>query len=111
PLLPTPDFAPPSGFAMGANNGKVALTSSTTVLSGTCPVSSSVIDFLGYGTSTTTMGGCFEGVAGTAQTANTTSAQRNAAGCIDTNANNLDFTLAAPVPRNGAVAANICSCP
>jgi len=31
-------------------------------------------------------------------------------GCDDTNANNLDFTVGTPVPRNNAVTANVCSC-
>jgi len=35
---------------------------------------------------------------------------RNGGGCTDTNANNLDFTVATPVPRNSATASNQCSC-
>ncbi|HEU4732240.1 MAG TPA: Ig-like domain-containing protein [Kofleriaceae bacterium] len=110
--LPTPDvIAPNGGIAMGSQSGKVALTSSTTLLTGNCPVTGSVIDFVGYGIAPTLAGGCFEGVAGTAPTANDKSAQRAGAGCTDTNSNSLDFTIAAPVPRNSSTAVNVCSCP
>jgi hypothetical protein len=109
--LPAPDFAPTPVFAMGASSGKVALTANTTPLIGTCPFSTSVIDLVGFGIAATVVGGCFEGVAGTGAPDNPTAALRNGAGCADSNANSLDFTVAAPTPRNATLTpVNVCTC-
>jgi len=108
-FLPTPDFVPPgTPFAIGANNGKVALTPTTTALTGAncATILAATSDLVGFGGALS----CFEGTAGAGATANATDVQRNDGGCNDTNANNLDFTVATPVPRNGAAALNQCSC-
>src|SRR5436305_8125268 len=90
--LPTPDAT--GSIAMSATTGKVALVSSTTLLSGTCP-SASAVDFVGYGSAN-----CFEGVA-TPTLSNTTSAQRTIAG-QDTNNNSADFSVGNPSPTNSS---------
>ena len=46
--LPTPNAT--GGIAMSATAGKVALSSNSTILSGTCP--GGLVDFVGYGSST-----------------------------------------------------------
>ncbi len=100
--LPTPDAAPSAGneIAMSATNGRVALVNVITALSG-CPTAS-VIDLVGFGTSI-----CFETLA-TPALSNTTAALRNNNGCAETNNNSLDFTVAAPAPRNSASAPVTC---
>jgi hypothetical protein len=107
-FLPNPDFVPGNAFAIGATNGKVALTPTTTALTGAscATILAATSDLVGFGAGLS----CFEGAAGTAAPANATSVQRNDGGCNDTNANNLDFTVATPVPRNSAAASNQCSC-
>lgn len=90
-LLPTPDVI--GTIAMSATNGKVALVSSTTLLTGACP--GGMIDLVGFASN------CFEGTA-TAPLTNTTAAMRNNGGCTDTDNNSADFTIGAPAPRNSA---------
>ena len=101
--FPTPDLVAPAPINMSGTAGKVALTASSTMLTGACPPGTS--DFVGYGGAN-----CFEGTAAAGLLSNTTAALRNDGGCDDTNANNLDFTVAAPVPRNSATTTNQCSC-
>jgi hypothetical protein len=104
--LPTPDVpATATPIALSSSNGKVALINGIMPSTGKCPDPATVIDIVGYGT-----GDCPEGGTGMGAPAlsNTTSAQRNNAGCTDTNVNKADFTAAAPVPRNSATAAHIC---
>ena len=89
--LPDPDAT--GTIAMSGNNGKVALVSTTTALTGSCPTAG-VVDFVGYGTAN-----CFEGSAATAGLLSTTSAQRKGGGATDTNDNAADFLVAAPDPH------------
>jgi uncharacterized protein len=100
--LPTPDAT--GSIAMSATNGKVALVNQTTALTGSCPLSPEVVDFVGFGSTAN----CFEGTAGTPTLSNTTAAIRNAGGCVDTDDNAADFTVGAPEPRNSASPVNIC---
>lgn len=95
---PTPDVT--GMIAMAAGAGKVALVNSTTALSGACPLptATSIVDFVGYGSSTN----CFEGTAPTPMLSNTTAALRDGGGTTDTDNNATDFTVGAPYPRNGA---------
>ncbi|MEJ7849463.1 MAG: DNA/RNA non-specific endonuclease [Pyrinomonadaceae bacterium] len=101
-ILPTPD-------AIGTINlhpvdGKVAVVNSTVLLSGACPATNpTIVDFLGYGN-----GGCFEGNTAVTGMGITLSAQRNAAGCTDTDQNTADFTVAAPAPRNTSTTTVTC---
>jgi len=99
--LPTPDAT--GTILMSATNGKVALVSSTTALSGTNPVGgATVVDLVGFGTANGS-----EGSAVSALT-NTTAAQRANNGCTDSNNNSTDFAASPPAPRNTASAFNVC---
>ncbi len=100
--LPTPDYVSTPTIAMSGTNGKVALVSNTTALSG-CPTGAPVIDLVGYGTAN-----CSE-TAATATLTATNAAIRNNNGCDDTNNNSVDFTVAAAAPRNSASPAVTCS--
>ena len=98
--LPTADVT--GAIGMNANNGKVALLNTATMIAfGTgCPVTSmtaGLVDFVGYGTAN-----CFEGAGATGALAAATAAIRNGAGCVDTDNNGADFTVALPTPRNTA---------
>jgi len=114
--LPTPDVT--GTIAMGGTAGKVALTNTSTALTGQCPSGAALVDFVGYGTTGNV--NCSEGSA-TGATAtlvsNTTSAARNLNACNDSNVNNADFTTATVAPagpniaRNSATAAFWCSAP
>lgn len=107
PALPTPDLvtnATDHGtiLLLGGTNGKIALVSDTTPISG--PTDATVVDFVGYGSSNQ-----FEGTAATPTLSNSTAALRNSDGCSDTDDNGADFTAVAPVPRNSQTPVNICS--
>ena len=111
-VLPTPDGSGASvNMAQGA--GKVALVSNTTALSGVCPTSAAIVDFVGYGTQVLATG-CWEGSSGAVSTApapsGTLAAFRVQSGCGDVNNNTSDFSTAAPVPRNSASAPFTCTC-
>jgi hypothetical protein len=101
--LPTPDATGTINLAGTA--GKVALVSSTTALSGTCPTAN-VVDEVGYGSTAT----CFEGTgpAPAPSSNNLQSALRHNAGCADTDQNASDFTAGTANPRNSSTAANQC---
>ncbi|KRA53632.1 hypothetical protein ASD77_02880 [Pseudoxanthomonas sp. Root65] len=93
--LPTPDAV--GTIAMSGTAGKVALSRSTTALTGACPTAdANVADFVGFGSAAT----CFEGSAPTGTLGNTTAALRGGDGSIDTNNNGADFAVGAPNPRN-----------
>ena len=105
--LPTPDAF--GTIAMSATAGKVALVNNTTLLTGTgCPLvpGSSIVDYVGYGSTAN----CFEGTGATPNLVNTTAAIRNAAN-TDTDNNATDFTSAAPNPRNSSVVGTIVAGP
>ena len=93
--LPSPDAT--GNIAMSATAGKVALVSSATALSGSCPTAN-VVDFVGYGNTTN----CFEGTGPAPTLSNTTAALRAGNGCTDTNSNSADFSAGAPNPRNSS---------
>jgi len=93
--LPTPDAV--GTIAMSGTAGKVALSRSTTALTGACPTAdANVADFVGFGSAAN----CFEGSAPTGTLSNTTAALRGGDGSIDTNNNGADFAVGAPNPRN-----------
>jgi predicted extracellular nuclease len=99
---------------MGATALKVALVNSTAALScgaTAAPVApctpndmALIVDMVGAGSGTT----FFEGSNGPV-ISNTTGALRANSGCTDTNNNGLDFTAAAPTPRNSTTAAFTCA--
>ena len=98
--LPAPDAS--GAIAMSGSNGKVALSSSTAALSGTCPVGN--IDFVGYGSAN-----CSEGANAAPGLGNTIAALRAGGGCTDSNDNGADFATGAPTPRNSAAPPNLCA--
>jgi predicted extracellular nuclease len=99
-----PDFT--GTIAMGGSGGKVALVSSDAALSGSTPGSTALVDLVGWGSA-----GFYEGAAPAGGTGNATAVLRNAAGCIDTDENRADFTVAEPAPRNAATPAHSCNVP
>ncbi len=112
--LPTPDLIAPV-VTVGANSfvpnlsgstGKLALSNSAAQLpASNCPITeAAVVDFIGYGTTAS----CFE----TNRTPDLnflTAGIRVGGGCVDTDDNNANFTIAAPAPRNSNSPANVCS--
>ena len=97
--LPTPDATGPMN--MSGTSGTVALVTSQTLLSCggsvACLPSTSIHDFVGYGSAVQ-----FEGSGAAPTLSNTTAGFRGGNGCNDTNSNAADFTAAAPAPRNSA---------
>ncbi|RYF05001.1 MAG: hypothetical protein EOO78_02615, partial [Oxalobacteraceae bacterium] len=89
-------------LAMSATTGKVALVSNQTLLSGASPTAN-VQDFVGFG------GANFSETSPTPVLSNSTAAIRKGGGCIDTNNNAGDFTVAGAIPRNSASPRNQCS--
>jgi len=103
PALPTPEVT--GSATMSATTGKVALVANETALSGAVTATSAtVVDLFGFGPTANS----FEG-APTALLSNNKAALRKGDGCTDTDNNSADFTIADPAPRNGAVAAKVCS--
>ena len=90
-------------LGLGATAGKVALANTSAALAGASPTGGAVVDLVGYGP---TANG--SETSPTAVLSNTTAALRNGNGCIDTDNNNADFTVAAPAPRNSSTALNVC---
>ena len=72
-----PYFDDSGALAMGASNGKIAVVSNSTAITGLGDPD--VIDFVGYGTATT-----YEGSGAAPGLVNTTAALRNGGGCTDT---------------------------
>jgi hypothetical protein len=94
--LPAPDAT--GSINLSATAGKVALVNTTTALDNggsACPSSAGIIDLVGYGTTAN----CSE-TSPTGNLGNITAALRNSSGQFDTDNNNSDFTIGAPIPRN-----------
>ncbi|ALK96351.1 endonuclease/exonuclease/phosphatase [Massilia sp. WF1] len=91
-------------ISMSATNGKVALVSSQTALSGSSPTSTTLVDLVGFGTANG-----FEGSAPTAVLSNGTGAVRKESGCTDNNDNAGDFTVGTVSPRTSASPLHSCS--
>ncbi len=112
--LPTPNLiAPP--VTVGTNTfipnlsgttGKLALVNSAAQLpASNCPLTDpTIVDFLGYGASAS----CFE-TNRTPDLTIVTAGIRISGGCVDTDDNNANFTLAAPAPRNSSSPLNVCT--
>ncbi|GAB6107367.1 S-layer homology domain-containing protein [Fusibacter bizertensis] len=82
---------------MSGSSGKVALVSSTEVITG--KADGAVVDFVGYGSSASE----FEGTGKTPTLDSTKAAIRKSVG-VDTDDNAADFIDATPTPRAGAIA-------
>jgi hypothetical protein len=101
--LPTPDWIDPTPIAMSATGGKVALVRQATSLAcngSNTPCSAEaeaqIVDLVGYGTAN------YAETASAPAPSNTTAIVRAFDGCADSNDNALDFSVAAPLPRNSA---------
>lgn len=116
PSLPTPDFNGVGvatsatdttllGIALSGTKGKVILVNSITPETAIDPTGSQIIDKFGYGSTSTG----FETAPFATVLTSITSAQRNNAGCTDTNNNSLDFTAGLPVARNSSSTFNTCT--
>lgn len=99
--LPTPDAS--GSIAMSGTAFKVALVSSTSALSGSCPLGGTVVDLVGAAAN------CFEGAAAAPAPSNTTSLLRKGNGCQDTDQNSDDFTTVTAAPRNTASPLSTCT--
>ncbi|MCL2448997.1 MAG: lamin tail domain-containing protein [Polyangiaceae bacterium] len=102
--LPAPDAT--GTISMSATSGKVALVSNQTKLtcSTSCVPGTSIVDFVGYGSSANS----YEGSGPTATLSNTTAALRAGAGCTDTDSNASDFAAGTAAPRNSSTAHHAC---
>ena len=108
--LPTPDVTDATPINMSGTAGKVALVSDQTALGcngGSTPCDASqlarIVDLVGYGAAN-----FFEGSAPTGAPSNTTAVLRNGGGCVDSDNNGSDFTVATPTPRSTATSAAPC---
>jgi uncharacterized protein len=106
--LPAPDAT--GSIAMAAGAGKVVVVEGISSLGcngGSTPCSAEqtarIIDLVGYGGAN-----FFEGSSPTGVLSAAAAALRNGAGCLDSNQNGADFTVAAPAPRNSASPLNVC---
>ena len=101
----TPDLDGSGSISMAAGAGKVALMDTqTTITNGTVCPTTSVLDFVPYGTGTN----CSNPTA----TINATlAAFRANGGCTDTDNSTNDFSTATPAPRNASSAVHVCSSP
>jgi len=92
--LPTPQAF--GTISMSATAGKVALTKTTTLLTGSNPVgTANVVDFVGYGSAN-----AYEGTVPAPTISATASDSRAGGGATDTNNNSADFTAGTVNPRN-----------
>jgi Lamin Tail Domain/Putative Ig domain/Carboxypeptidase regulatory-like domain len=116
----TPDVVTPN-LTMSGTSGKVALVTAASLPINTCgatatPCSAAqlaaMVDWVAWGAAGNGAAGNGEGGTSTNAGVAITSSQgsvRNAAGCTDTDNNNLDFAIVtAPVPRNLATPASPC---
>jgi uncharacterized protein (TIGR02145 family) len=101
--LPTPDKTGTIPIAAAA--GKIALVSSTTALSGTCPTGGSIVDFIGFGSTAN----CSEGSSTSPSPSTTTWITRALNGCQDTQVNFDDFTAGTATIKNSASPTNFCT--
>ena len=107
-LLPTADETGSPAVNMSATTGKIALCSSTTALTGNCPVGSLIVDFVGYGATAD----CREGSANAPAPSATNSINRICGFTDhnkDTDQNSTDFMAIAASPRNSSSPDITCS--
>lgn len=101
--LPTVDDT--AAVNLSGTGGVIALTSTTTLLTGCSAIDpSNTVDFVGYGSTTT----CYEGTGPTGTLSSTTGATRTNV-CVDADNNAGEFTVGALNPRNSATTATPCS--
>ncbi len=94
--LPTPQVS--GTINLSSSSGKIALTKSQTLLTGSNPLAnSSIVDFIGYGTADT-----YLGTAAAPALSNTTSAIRANYGNTNSSSNSADFSTGVVTPRDGS---------
>ncbi len=91
------------GIGLSAESGKVALVNSSTLLAGSSPSGSSIMDFVGYGAANFAKGSPAPGLS------NTTAVIRRGQGCTDSGSNSSDFSSGSPSPRNRNSALRPCN--
>ena len=103
--LPDPNAT--GTLSLSGNAGKVALVKSMAPLScgAACAGTSAVVDFIGYGNTTSSTANNYEGTAPARTLSNSTSASRDALG-TDTDDNSKDFAVGAPSPESAGVSAD-----
>jgi mono/diheme cytochrome c family protein len=107
--LPGPVIALTPPLNLSSSTGKVALTNSAVPLTGACPSTPNIVDFVGYGAGAN----CAEGGQAAPPTSVSTAAFRNEPGgvnaaCVDSDANAMDFVALRPTPHTGTA---VCRCP
>lgn len=81
-------------FNMAVAGGKLALVNNGSTLNGNSPTGNQIVDFVGWGSAN-----FYHGSApAAAPSGNVTSIQRNNGGCVDTDDNFYDFSIATPAP-------------
>jgi len=107
-LLPPPDQSS-TAINMSGTTGKIALVNSTTALAAVnCPVSASIVDFVGFGATAD----CREGSANAPAPSTTNSINRYCGYTnhnVDTDQNGTDFLVDAANPRNSSSGDASCS--
>lgn len=98
--LPTADAT--GTIALSATAGKVALVSSTTALSGTCPTTNTLVDLVGFGSANCSLGNPAPGPS------NSTADIRTPV-CTNQQNNAVDFSALTPNPHNTASAPQPCA--
>jgi uncharacterized protein len=103
-----PGFDIDSSVSVLSGGGRIAVVASTAPLtcgaSASCVTAPGVVDFLGYGTN----GAHSEGGVPAPAPSSAQALFRKSGGCVDTNNNGPDFTLADPFPRTSTFA-QVCS--
>jgi MYXO-CTERM domain-containing protein len=106
PPIPTADAV--STINIGNKSGNIALVQGTARIvcadGGVTRCAPFAIDFVGYGSTSER-----EGTASAPMPGNDKSIFRNGGGCIDTDENRADFTVATPAPRNALSAPVSCA--
>jgi uncharacterized repeat protein (TIGR01451 family) len=106
--IPVPSPDGDSGvLSLSNTGGKLVIANTNAFLSGPCdPGSPLLVDFVGWGSTVF----CFDGLTGPVvwEGDPLLAMFRAGGGCTDTNDNALDFTVAAPAPRNSASPLGVC---
>jgi endonuclease G len=103
--LPTPDAVDTND--VGSTAGRIALTSTSTVLPDACSTRGDILDFIGYSSSSNNAT-CAGRTTIPTSLSNTLAGFRTLGGCTFNN-NNADWSVAPPAPRNSASPINDCT--
>ncbi|MBL8801188.1 MAG: hypothetical protein JNN27_04275 [Planctomycetes bacterium] len=105
--LPTADAS--TSLALASSSGKLALVSSTVALSGATPSSPTILDFVGYGpaASWNEPGAPFSPASNAPSPGAEHALLRWNCATPDSDANDVDWAVVVPSPRNSALAPNV----